>query len=179
MHIAKSLWASLLLAACATAPVTPAPAVSEPRIVRASDLGDVDYADGVALSLTPPDRTDYAQLRLVERAGYRTPLHRHPNTDETFFVLQGELTVFVNGALQTLGSGDYAFIPRGTPHAQGNRTEAETIVVLTLTPGEFAGFFSARQEIVADTPPDHPQYRERMMALGQRFDIEVLGPAPF
>lgn len=147
--------------------------------MRAGEAGDVDYADGVALSLTPPERTDYAQLRLVERAGYRTPLHRHPHTDETFVVLQGELTIFLDGQVQALGPGDYMFVPRGTPHAQGNRTNADTVVVITLTPGDFAAFFNAREEIVADTPPGHPQYRERMMALGQRFDIEVLGPAPF
>jgi quercetin dioxygenase-like cupin family protein len=138
-----------------------------------------DYADGVALALTPAAQEDYSQLRLVERAGYRTPLHVHPNTDETFFVVSGELTVFVGGELRNLGPGDFALIPRGTPHAQGNRTNAETVVVLTMAPGGFEGFFAARAEIVRDTPPGHPEYGPRMMALGELFDIDVLGPSPF
>jgi hypothetical protein len=41
------------------------------------------------------------------------------------------------------------------------------------------GFFDARVEIVRETPPGHAEYCPRMMALGERFDIEVLGPAPF
>jgi quercetin dioxygenase-like cupin family protein len=172
-------WAfAFYLAACATAPAqTPAP--REVVIVRAATPANVDYADGVALALTPPGQTDYSQVRLVERVGYRTPLHVHRQTDETFLVLEGELTLFVNGAMQTLGPGDYALVPRGTPHAQGNRTETEAIVALTMAPGDFAAFFDARAEIVIDTPPGHPLYVERMMALGEQFDIEVLGPAPF
>ncbi len=169
--------AVLLLAACASAP-SPGPA-EPPRIVRASEPATVDYADGLALSLTPPSRTSYSQMRLVERAGYRTPLHIHHETDETFLVLQGELTVFIGGQVHTLGPGDYAFVPRGTPHAQGNRTQSETILLLTMAPGDFVGFFAARAELIRDTPPGHPEYGERMRALGDRFDIEVVGPAPF
>lgn len=177
MQTLKACLAALLLAGCVS-PSSQAP-TEPPRIVRASEAAVVDYADGLALSLTPPGSTAYSQLRLVERAGYRTPLHVHHETDETFFVLQGELTVFTGGQVHTLGPGDYAFIPRGTPHAQGNQTQSETIVLLSMVPGDFAGFFAARAELVADTPPGHPQYVERMMALGDRFDIEVIGPTPF
>jgi quercetin dioxygenase-like cupin family protein len=167
---------ALALGACASAGQAPG---REPRFVRASEPATADYADGVALALTPAAQEDYSQLRLVERAGYRTPLHVHPNTDETFFVVSGELTVFVGGELRNLGPGDFALIPRGTPHAQGNRTNAETVVVLTMAPGGFEGFFAARAEIVRDTPPGHPEYGPRMMALGELFDIDVLGPSPF
>lgn len=172
----KLLLAALCLCACASAP-PPEPAA--PRIVRVTEAATVDYADGVALALTPPGREAYSQLRLVERAGYRTPLHVHHETDETFLVVQGQLTVFVNGQTQVLGPGDYAFIPRGTPHAQGNQTESETIVLLTMVPGAFAGFFDARAALVLRAPPGHADYVPGMMALGERFDIEVLGPTPF
>ncbi len=172
----RAILIAFCTAACASAPQQ---APDAPRIVLASEPATVDYADGVALALTPPSRADYAQLRLVERPGYRTPLHVHHHTDETFLVVEGELTVFINGATRTLRAGDYAFIPRGTPHAQGNATQADTIVVLTMAPGAFAGFFDARAELVQTAPPGHADYVPGMMALGERFDIEVLGPSPF
>jgi quercetin dioxygenase-like cupin family protein len=178
MHLAGPLLGACLLAACASA----APSAAEEtvaRIVRAGDPQTVDYAEGEMLRLSPPNRADYAQIRLVEHAGYRTPLHVHPGTDETFLVVEGQLTLFVNGEAQTLQAGDYAFIPRGTPHAQGNTTNEDVVLVLTLSPGAFAGFFDARAELVRTTPPDHPDYRAGMMALGDRFDIDVLGPPPF
>lgn len=172
------LAAAVLLAACASAPPMAAPGM-EARIVRASSPATVDFAEGVALKLTPEGHKPVSQLRLVERPGYRTPLHVHHETDETFVVLSGQLTLFVNGETHTLGPGDYAFIPRGTPHAQGNQTTQESITALTLVPGAFEGFFDARAEIVLKTPPGHPDYAPSMMALGERFDIEVVGPAPF
>jgi quercetin dioxygenase-like cupin family protein len=167
-----------LSGACASAPSVEGSG-PEVRVVRGETPAVVDFADGLALKLTPDGHERFSQMRLVERAGYRTPLHVHHETDETFFVLSGQLTLFVNGETQRLGPGDYAFIPRGTPHAQGNETEEESVIVLTLAPGAFEGFFDARAELVLQTPPDHPGYRDAMIALGERFDIEVLGPAPF
>jgi quercetin dioxygenase-like cupin family protein len=170
--------AAVLLAGCASNPPAAEPR-AEVRVVRGATPAVVDFADGLGLKLTPEGHPPFSQMRLVERAGYRTPLHVHHDTDETFFVASGQLTLFVNGETHTLGPGDYAFIPRGTPHAQGNQTSAESVIVLTLAPGAFEGFFDARSELVLTTPPDHPGYRAAMMALGERFDIEVLGPAPF
>ena len=170
--------AAVLLGACAATPLE-ARNWTEVRVVRAFTPAVVDFADGLALKLTPEGHERFSQMRLVERAGYRTPLHVHHETDETFFVASGQLTLFVNGETQRLGPGDYAFIPRGTPHAQGNETDKESVIVLTLAPGAFEGFFDARAGLVLKTPPEHPGYRDAMMALGDRFDIEVLGPAPF
>jgi mannose-6-phosphate isomerase-like protein (cupin superfamily) len=41
-------------------------------------------------------------------------LHRHPKTDETFFVLEGDLTMYVDGKLSTLHHGDMAYVPKMT-----------------------------------------------------------------
>lgn len=182
--VRRHIWISAglaLLSACATSSSIHSTDVNAEaaRIVPTMQAPTIDYIDGRTLPLTPPTRADYAQLRLVERAGYRTPLHVHHDTDETFLVVQGELTLFVEGELHTLGAGDFAFIPRGTPHAQGNSGHAEATMLVTLSPGAFAGFFEARAALVRETPPDHPQYGARMRALGERFDIEVLAPPPF
>ena len=177
MHLPGSLLGVFLLTACASAPSVAEQPLA--RIVRAGEPQTVGYAEGEALRLSPPDRPEYAQIRLVEHAGYRTPLHVHPGTDETFLVVEGQLTLFVNGQVHTLGPGDYAFIPRGTPHAQGNTTNEDVVLALTLSPGAFAGFFDARAELVVSTPPGHPDYGAGMRALGDRFDIDVIGPPPF
>ena len=150
-----------------------------PVIVRAADQADVAFGVGGAATLTPPAQENFAQMRLIEHAGYRTPLHVHHKTDETFVVLQGEMTVFVDGARTTLRQGEYVFLPRGTPHAQGNLTDEDAVILMTLAPAAFAEFFSARAQLVQETPPDHPDYGARMRALGQRFDIEIVGPTPF
>ncbi len=94
-------------------------------------------------------------------------------------MLEGRLTLYRNGRAVELGAGDHAFIPRGTPHAQGNTGEAPTRVLLTVAPGAFTGFFRAREAIVKTTPPDHPDHGARTRAPGQTWDIETVGPPPF
>lgn len=168
----------MLLGACAGGPQSQQTR-AEPRIVRASAAPVVDFGEGAALKLTGEGNQAVSQLRVVERPGYRTPLHVHHEMDETFFVVSGELTLHVDGQTHKLGPGDYAFVPRGTPHAQGNQTEKESVILLTLAPGAFEGFFDDRAKMVLETPPGHPDYTAGMMRVGEPYDIEVLGPAPY
>jgi mannose-6-phosphate isomerase-like protein (cupin superfamily) len=44
--------------------------------------------------------------------GVQTMLHRHPKTDETFFVLEGGLTMYVDGRLSTLHHGIWLTCPK-------------------------------------------------------------------
>ncbi len=169
---------ALLLGACTSAPQAQETR-AEPRIVRANATPDVDFGEGVALKLTGEGNQAISQLRVIERPGYRTPLHVHHQMDETFYVISGELTLHFNGQTHKLGPGDYAFVPRGTPHAQGNQTDKESVVILTLVPGAFEGFFDDRAKMVLETPPGHPDYTAGMMRVGEPYDIEVLGPAPY
>jgi len=48
------------------------------------------------------------------------PLHRHANEDEWFYVLEGQITVEVDGERSVLQGGGSAFAPRGTVHAFKN-----------------------------------------------------------
>ena len=46
-----------------------------------------------------------------------TPLHRHPNEDETFIVLEGELILNIDGTNHPGRAGSVISVPRGSPHA--------------------------------------------------------------
>src|SRR5664279_1911134 len=49
--------------------------------------------------------------------GKMTPLHRHPEADETLYVLEGELLVHIDGVEHRVGPGGVTMSPRGVPHA--------------------------------------------------------------
>jgi quercetin dioxygenase-like cupin family protein len=51
----------------------------------------------------------------------RPPPHYHPNQDELFQVVAGELTVVVDGEHRTLTAGDELAVPRGQRHAMWNQ----------------------------------------------------------
>lgn len=169
-----------ILAVCAGLLLASAAAASgQTKVVKAGDGNRASLGVGDVISLTPLQAGKVAQLKLIEHPGYRTPLHVHEQTDESFYVLEGSLTFHADGKTIVLGRGDFVFIPRGTPHAQGNMTASDTILLTTLVPGDFAAFFRARAELVSVVPPDHPGYGARMRELGKDHDIKLLGPAPF
>ena len=57
-------------------------------------------------------------------SGKPPPPHLHPEQDEHFEVLAGQLTARVDGKERTLSAGDTLHIPRGTKHQMWNAAAA-------------------------------------------------------
>src|SRR6476661_6177979 len=53
----------------------------------------------------------------VMTQGTLTPLHRHPEADETRYGLDGEIVAKTDGGRATDCAGGMTFTPRGVPHA--------------------------------------------------------------
>jgi quercetin dioxygenase-like cupin family protein len=70
---------------------------------------------------------------LVVPPGAGPPLHTH-DFDETFYLLEGELTFQIEEALATKGAGELAFVARNVPHALANHGDAPARYVLVCTP---------------------------------------------
>ena len=64
------------------------------------------------------------------------PLHHH-DFDETFYVLEGEMTIQLGDALRTAGPGELAFAPRGAHHTLANLSGAPARYLLICNPGGF------------------------------------------
>lgn len=63
--------------------------------------------------------------------GAVVPKHTHPG-EEVGYVLQGELTVEIEGKpAQTVKAGEAFFIPAGTVHSGKNTSKAATVVLST------------------------------------------------
>lgn len=60
--------------------------------------------------------------------------HYHPVQEEDFLVLQGELTVKIDGALRILKQGDTLHIPPGKSHAMWNNSNVITVVNWQVRP---------------------------------------------
>ncbi len=54
----------------------------------------------------------------------RPPAHLHPHQDERFEVLEGELSVEIDGRRQAIGPGEVLDVPRGTVHRMWNDSGA-------------------------------------------------------
>ena len=118
---------------------------------------------------------------LVEAEGRRGDmplLHVHHDGDETFFVIEGELSLHQPDGSVTLGAGEAFFARRGVPHVY--RIESERARWLVVgTPAGFADFVrEVSDEPEADGLP--PLGREhdpaRIGDAAARHGIELLGP---
>jgi hypothetical protein len=102
----------------------------------------------------------------------------HNRTDEAFYVIEGSLNVFVNGQVHRLKAGDYVFIPRGTPDAQGNPDSTPNHILLTITPAGFDQLLRFRAELLTKTKFGTPEFNAAMEVKQKEYDIERLGPTP-
>lgn len=55
--------------------------------------------------------------------------HEHPDTDELFLVLSGELTIQLRDGDVVLGEGDVYVVPKGVEHCPRADSEVEALLV--------------------------------------------------
>ncbi len=116
----------------------------------------------------------------VMSRGKTTPLHTHPQVDETLYMLEGEILFYIDGEEQRLESGGVAMAPRGVPHAFLVISETARILFLE-TPGSSESFYRgasepATTELEIAAPVDFARVRASAELNG---GIEILGPPPF
>jgi quercetin dioxygenase-like cupin family protein len=140
----------------------------------------------------------FGLIELVAPRGAAPPLHSHPQ-DETFYILEGELTVWVVDRELTeedqtdqpawlqqyprrCGPGSVVFAPGGTPHTF--RVESDTARALVLsTPGGIEQYVRALGEPAAwpwlPPPCERPRVApERLQAVGRELGVVNHGPPP-
>ena len=101
------------------------------------------------------EETDGAFMLLEDQMtrGKTTPLHTHPNADETIIVLEGEILIYAEGREHRVGPRGVAVALRGAPHAF--MVTSESALILTLqTPGSGEAFYrDASEPATAETDP--------------------------
>jgi mannose-6-phosphate isomerase-like protein (cupin superfamily) len=70
---------------------------------------------------------DY-QFKLVKAKG-KFIWHTHKDTDETFIVLDGELTIELRDRLITLKKGEMAVVPMGVEHRPVAQNECKVMII--------------------------------------------------
>jgi len=121
----------------------------------------------------------FSLVEVVVPRGRATPLHRDPS-DETFYVLEGEVLFHVDGDEHAASPGDTVSVPRGVPHAFVVTSDVAKFLVLN-TPGTHDKYFrdggepATHQDFEAAPAPDY----ERMEASNRKHGVEVLAAPPF
>ena len=130
----------------------------------------VDFLGAAVRILTSGEEND-GRLGLVHMdvpAGHQTPLHVHRQEDEGFYLLGGEVTLYLPGRSIKLGAGDFFLAPRGVPHTYDTGPDGARVLV-SSTPAGFERF-------VLDVAALEQVDPASLTAVAAEHDIGILGP---
>jgi len=120
----------------------------------------------------------YGLLESLIPAGASPPLHVHYREDESFWVLDGALTIRCGAETYRATAGSYVFLPRGVPHTFRVDGDAPARMLTLLTPGGGEAFFveggrpAERMTLAPEGRPD----LARLQKVALEFGSEFVGP---
>ncbi len=134
-----------------------------------------------ALFLANGDDTAGAFALVDERAtrGESVPLHRHAADMESFYVIDGEITLYVDDQPGVrAGAGTFAHIPGGVVH--GFRIESDEARYLILTTPHHGEFYRAITLPSGEggTPPAASAEGSDIRRASAEYGIEFVAPLP-
>ncbi len=113
--------------------------------------------------------------------GYASPMHSHAREDEAFYVLDGEITVYVGDETITATPGSFLWAPRDVPHAYCVESEEARFLALSTGSG-FDRFFFATGEpagtLTLPPPPEGPPDIPALVAASAEHGVHLVGPPP-
>jgi mannose-6-phosphate isomerase-like protein (cupin superfamily) len=107
-------------------------------IRKLSDAAPFQTKDGSSirslldLSCAPVQAQSLAEATLPP--GLATTRHRHPLTEELYYVTQGQGVLEIDGEIQTVGVGDACLIPPGQSHQIYNPGPGELKILCCCAP---------------------------------------------
>jgi quercetin dioxygenase-like cupin family protein len=119
-------------------------------------------------------------LALAEVTAHRgtgSPMHRHRDEDEAWYVIEGELTFWLGDERLTAGPGSFVFGPRGIAH-RFQVASAEARFLLIVTPAGFEQFTRLCGDPATSLtmpPPDLPaKDAQPLAAAASAHGLEIL-----
>jgi quercetin dioxygenase-like cupin family protein len=124
----------------------------------------------------------FALIEVVGRKRDVPPPHIHHREDETFYILEGEITVSVGGQTIKGTPGTMIFLPRDVMHSFEIESEQGRMLVL-LTPAGLEGYFKecgVPAPAMTLPPPVEVPYSEiqKLIDVGAKYGIEFVLPKP-
>lgn len=116
-------------------------------------------------------------VEITEPPGTEAPLHVHHREDEGFYILEGEVTLYVGDETIEASAGDFAWGPRDIPHRYTVGPNGCRMLFICV-PGGFEDIVR-EMSVPAETrtlPPasDEEPDMERIAAIAKKHGAELL-----
>ena len=131
--------------------------------------------------LATGDETDgkYAMFEAIVPPGGGPPPHTHSREEESFLILEGEITFTVGEKQIVATAGTFANMPVGSLHSFKNSTDKTARMIISVAP---AGLEKMFLEVgvpmkQGDTPPPPSKAEiEKLLAVAPRYGVEIIVP---
>jgi quercetin dioxygenase-like cupin family protein len=162
-----------------------AAARSAGAVIRTAEDGERRWfaGGGVHVWMAQAEETGGAFHAFVDHLsrGKMTPLHMHPDADDSIYVIDGEIAYYVDGEEHVLGPGSFATALRGTPHAFMVTSDTATLFAFQ-TPGAGESFYRDASDALTEGEERHDGAdvpRLQRTATAHAEAVRFLGPPPF
>ena len=148
-HVYRSAGVVLAVATSLLTPERGFAQATEPRPhIIAADEGFTSVGENGFITLLKVGALSTGASQIYVGSGVvppmsETPTHLHEVDEEVLYVLEGEITLTLNGEVHTVGPGGTAFIPPGTWMKVENRSNAPARVLGILPRGDVERCFRA------------------------------------
>jgi mannose-6-phosphate isomerase-like protein (cupin superfamily) len=112
----------------------------------------------------------FALTETTVAAGFPGPVpHVHREMVDSFWVLEGELTVLLGEETAQAGPGSYALVPPGTVHTFSNPSDRPVRMLNLMAPG---GLEQYLKELAGALPADRPPDPGEMARIASKYDFQ-------
>lgn len=122
----------------------------------------------------------YSMWEAIVPPGGGPPLHVHSREEESFYVLEGEITFQIGEERVVATAGTFANMPVGTPHSFKNESSQPAKVIISVAPAGLEEMFFEFGVPLPDgstsaLPPTKEEI-EKLLTIAHRYGIEISVP---
>lgn len=154
----------------------------EPTVRHPEEGRTVGVVGDVYRFLVTGDETDgkYAMWEAIVPPGSGPPPHLHNREEESFYILEGEISFQVGNEKLVATAGMFANMPIGCPHCFKNETDKPAKMLISVAPaGIEKMFFEVGHPMepgTATAPLPTQADIQRLLSVAPRYGIEIQIP---
>lgn len=144
------------------------------------DQGDKIYAGGDLyrfLAISSQTENKYSIWEAIVPPGGGPPPHLHTREEEGFYIISGEVVVYVDGQKVVAKAGSFVNMPINSTHYFRNETTFPAKMLVIVAPGGMEGLFQKTGKPVTDVNASIPlltvEEKKRIAEFTPEFGIKI------